>query len=348
LCDLQSFCSDHIIYVYFRGGYVNFFQQPPFSAPDQNFHFVGLTHNFAQISPSPPPPPSAQGQSSHQVPIDIDGENAVETSRTAKRRHWSHEEEVRLASAWLNNSNDPIRGNDKKGDTFWKDITSEFNKNAAAGRERDTNQLKIHWSRLKTVIADFNGCYTKVTRVNKSGASDDQLMDEALALYTERYKKPFTLFHWWRTLKNQPKWCAYVAQMEKEKNQSQIPIHVDDDLGTKRPIGRDAAKESARHNGKRKTEEIIEGFAILGGNIDKIVAVTQERKQAREKTTEAHLEISRNRLKSAQDEKEAKLLQVYDSLLQQDTSQMTEESKARRDKTLAAIEKKLFSNNDEV
>ena len=98
-------------------------------------------------------------------------------------------------SAWLNNSNDPIRGNDKKGDTFWKDITSESNKNAAAGRERDTNQLKIHWSRLKTVIADFNGCYTKVTRVNKSGASDDQLMDEALALYTEWYKKPFTLFH---------------------------------------------------------------------------------------------------------------------------------------------------------
>lgn len=184
--------------------------------------------------------------------------------------------------------------------------------------------------------------------MNKSGASDDRLMDEALALYTERYKKPFTLFHWWRTLKNQPKWCAYVAQMEKEKNQPQIPIHVDDDLGTKRPIGRDAAKESARHNGKRKTEEIIEGFAILGGNIDKIVAVTQERKQAREKTTEAHLEISRNRLKSAQDEKEAKLLQVYDSLLKQDTSQMTEESKARRDKTLAAIEKKLFSNNDEV
>ena len=30
------------------------------------------------------------------------------------------------------------------------------------------------------------------------------------------------------------------------------------------------------------------------------------------------------------------------------TSQMTEESKARRDKALAAIEKKLFSNNDEV
>lgn len=93
---------------------------------------------------------------------------------------------------------------------------------------------------------------------------------------------------------------------------------------------------------------MIEGFAILGGNIDKIVGVTQERKQEHAKTTEAHLEISRMRLKAAQEEKEAKMLQVYDSLLHQDISQMTEESKARREKTLAMIEKKIFSNNNEV
>ncbi|XP_039805270.1 glutathione S-transferase T3-like [Panicum virgatum] len=131
---------------------------------------------------------------------------SVETNRTAKRRHWSHEEEVRLASAWLNNSNDSIQGNGKKGDTFWKDITAEFNSNAPADRQRDTNQLKIHWSRLKTVINDFNGCWTQATRVNKSGASDDQLMDESLKLFEVRFKKPFTLIHWWRTLKNQPSW----------------------------------------------------------------------------------------------------------------------------------------------
>nr|XP_034591478.1 glutathione S-transferase T3-like [Setaria viridis] len=255
-----------------RAGYGNMLQQPPFAAPEQNFHFIGLTNNFVPISPLPPP--SAQEQSTPQVSIDIDGDNGVETSRTTKRRHWSHEEEVRLVSAWLNNSNDPIRTNDKKYDSFWKDIAEEFNKNATPGCERDTNQLKIHWSRLKTVIADFNGCWTKVNRVNKSGASDDHMMDEALALYTERYKKPFTLIHWWRTLKNQPKWCAHVAQLEKEKNQSQLPIDVDDDIQTERPIGRDAAKASGRRNSKCKTEEVIEGFAILGGNIDKIVAVT--------------------------------------------------------------------------
>lgn len=69
-------------------------QQPPFAAPEQNFHFVGLTNNFVPISPSPPP--TAKEQSTLHVSSDIDGDNGVETSRTAKRRHWSHEEEVRL------------------------------------------------------------------------------------------------------------------------------------------------------------------------------------------------------------------------------------------------------------
>ncbi|KAF0930428.1 hypothetical protein E2562_032769 [Oryza meyeriana var. granulata] len=36
-----------------------------------------------------------------------------------------------MTSAWLNNSNDSVKGNDKKGNTFWWDITAEFNNNTA-------------------------------------------------------------------------------------------------------------------------------------------------------------------------------------------------------------------------
>jgi len=54
------------------------------------------------------------------------------------------------------------------------------------------------------------------------------------------------------------------------------------------------------------------------------------------------------KLKTAEKEKEANMLLVYNSLLQQDISQMIEESKVRRDKNLAMMEKKLFSDNDEV
>jgi hypothetical protein len=142
-------------------------------------------------------------------------------------------------------------------------------------------------------FSEWSFVFFLATRVSKIGASDDQLMDEALKMFEAWYKKPFTLIHWWTPLKNQPKWCAYVAQLEKEKQQSQLPIPVDDDIGSKRPMGRDSAK--AQRSGKRKAEEINEGLAILGEHINKIVALTQERKQA----TGAHLEISRMKLKTA-------------------------------------------------
>ena len=83
-----NFClqseSEHIVYVHFRGGYVNLLHQPQFSALGENFHFVGHTQNFAPISPSPSP--SAQGEPSSQqgtgkASIDIDGDDdVVETS----------------------------------------------------------------------------------------------------------------------------------------------------------------------------------------------------------------------------------------------------------------------------
>jgi hypothetical protein len=48
------------------------------------------------------------------------------------------------ASAWLEASKDPIHGNDKRGDTFWKEDTDEFNRKGNGKRRRETNQLKIH------------------------------------------------------------------------------------------------------------------------------------------------------------------------------------------------------------
>jgi len=79
----------------------------------------------------------------------------------------------------LNVSKDPVRGNDKKFDTFWKEITKEFNRKGKWKRRREINQLKVHWSRLKSSITDFNDAWTKVTQMHISGYSDDMLEEEA-------------------------------------------------------------------------------------------------------------------------------------------------------------------------
>ncbi|CAN6216144.1 unnamed protein product [Urochloa humidicola] len=293
---------------------------------------------------SPPPPATTPTTRNPNASIDIDDDDSVEASKPVRRRFWSHDEEVKLASAWLNTSKDLIHGNDKKIDSFWGEITREYNRNTPPDRRRDTNQLKCHWKRLSGTINEFNGYWTSVCKLNKSGYSDDQLMDEAQQMYQKKHGKPFSLVHWWRILKSEPKWCTQVAQMEKEKNKTAYVDIADDKEG--RPMGREQAKEQRKC--KRKSEELKDGIVILGDNINKIIEVTEERKKERANVTQQQLEISRAALEVAKQQKEAKFLEAYTALLTQDITNMSEEAKTSREKTLLVMQKKLAANLGET
>uniref|UniRef100_A0A0A9FWT4 Uncharacterized protein n=1 Tax=Arundo donax TaxID=35708 RepID=A0A0A9FWT4_ARUDO len=180
--------------------------------------------------------------------------------------------------------------------------------------------------------------------------SDDQIMDEAQKTFATEKGKPFALVYWWKTLKNEPKWCAHLEQMEKEKNKEDSSSDVIDVQNTQRPIGRDAAK--AERSGKRKTQEVLDGVVLLGEKVDIVVKAHAESKQERQKAIEVQQRVSSEQLETARlkqiaarDKKQTKLLDVYNSLLSQDTSRMTEQEKANREK---AMEKflKMLGNDD--
>ncbi|KAG8087766.1 hypothetical protein GUJ93_ZPchr0010g8429 [Zizania palustris] len=163
------------------------------------------------------------------------------------------------------------------------------------------------------------------------------LEEEAQKVYEGRFGKRFQLVHWWKILKEEPKWRALFEEKEKDKNEIyDVPEEQ------QRPIGREATK--AERSGKRKKENIMEGFVILGDNIEKILKVQQDQKAECEKVTEAQIKISDTNLKAATEDKEARMFQVYNTLLNQDTSQMSEDQKANRDKALHKLEEKLFAN----
>ena len=143
--------------------------------------------------------------------------------------------------------------------------------------------------------------------------------------------------HWWKILKEEPKWCALFEEKEKDKNEI---LDVPEEQS--RPIGREAAK--AERNGKRKKDNIMDAIVILGDNIEKIIKVQQDRKVECKKVMEAQIQISNTNLKAATEEKEARMFQVYNSLLNQDTSHMSEDQKANRDKALRKLEEKLFAD----
>ncbi|CAL5080326.1 unnamed protein product [Urochloa decumbens] len=93
------------------GSYFNSLQQtvlPPMQANGENSHFVGVAKSMNTPSPT----------------------TTATTTKGVKKRFWSHDEEVRLASAWLNTSKDPIHGNDKNRESFWGQITEKFNKDS--------------------------------------------------------------------------------------------------------------------------------------------------------------------------------------------------------------------------
>jgi hypothetical protein len=92
----------------------------------------------------------------------------------------------------------------------------------------------------------------------------------------------------------------------------------------------------------------LDGIARLGDSINKIVEVQHDRKQERKKVAETQLEISRLQLKAAQEQKEVKLLEVYSSLLQQDTSQLSNQGKINREKALQKMELKLFGDSENM
>jgi hypothetical protein len=150
------------------------------------------------------------------------------------------------------------------------------------------------------------------------------LEEDSHKMYANKFEKRFSSVHWWKILKDEPKWCTHFE--ETEKNKSEI-IDVPDEQA--RPIGREAAK--AERSGKRKKENIMEGIVILGDNIEKIIKVQEDRKVERENVTDAQIQISNTNLKAAMEQKEANMFKVYNSLLNQDINQMSENQKASRD-----------------
>ena len=210
-------------------------RQPNYSPQSQgeNFHLIGQNMAFNPMSPphpastyGTPSPGSTEQAVEENTSANKSTEQAMEESTAANKtvkqrnlRYWTHDEEERLASSWLEISKDPIYGNDKHRDSFWKEITNEFNRKGNGKRTRELNQLKVHWSRLKTIIGEWNDYWTKVCQMHTSDYSDDMLEEEAQKMYANRHGKKFTLIHWWKILKDEPKWCAMFVS-EKDNNES--------------------------------------------------------------------------------------------------------------------------------
>ncbi|KAL6875690.1 hypothetical protein ACP4OV_013203 [Aristida adscensionis] len=70
--------------------------------------------------------------------------NEDEEIRTSKRLIWTKEEDLRLMSAWINNSTDPIKWTNRKNEQYWNDV-AVYNSTTPKSRWRLAKQAKDRW-----------------------------------------------------------------------------------------------------------------------------------------------------------------------------------------------------------
>lgn len=138
------------------------------------FGVGGGSGSRCEDSASPVTSPIAHAQNTSKDPNGIEEWSDVCSDEENKcvRMHWSKEDNLRLVSAWLNNSNDPINGNSKKGPHYWKQVAEEYNTYAPKGRKRTAMQCKNHWNSISTLVAKFHGCWSELSKTYQSGRSD--------------------------------------------------------------------------------------------------------------------------------------------------------------------------------
>ncbi|KAF8779899.1 hypothetical protein HU200_002168 [Digitaria exilis] len=311
-------CTDCRIYP--PRGFSNYLQSDTFAnLPDgtENSHFVGGGLSQSLFSPQylgATRTPTQAKQTDHIV-NDLNAEedetiNIDNDSRTDKRLNWTVPEDIRLASAWLHNSKDPVDGNGRKADAY--------------------------------------GCWVNASRVWQSGMSDDQMIDKALEMWSgQNNGKAFNLLHMWKVVHGEQKWSAYLARLKKgnENSAKANPAQVANlDLdGEKRPMGHKRAKKEL--NGKKKSSDALAEFSE---KFDKFIETSNKNREDREKMAEIQksladkIEAARLTHETAQEQTKCKMLETYTQLPLAPTIQLCEDALAERNLALENMRLTLF------
>ncbi|GAB2275098.1 hypothetical protein Dimus_039108 [Dionaea muscipula] len=105
------------------------------------------------------------------------------TSKKSRGGNFSVEEDNLIVSAWLNNSIDPVQGNEQKHKAFWLRVWEYFHKNKQFTSDRTQNSLMHRWSAIQLATNKFCGCFAQIESRQQSGLTENDRVLFLLKLY---------------------------------------------------------------------------------------------------------------------------------------------------------------------
>lgn len=240
----------------------------------------------------------------------------------------------------MNNSIDPIDGNNKKGEVYWKDVAADYNRNSPSDRKRGSKHCKDHWTRTNKKVVAFHGVYCRLRDAYASGQCDLQLVQKALAMYKHEHKQNFTLLYWWDKVKVHHKWSRQAEKGKGEEDGTGDQTAKED-----HPMGTKAAKakRKSKANDEYPTGTLSHDDIQLYHDTQALKASSQE------KMAEVQLRLSKEKLEIGARKERIKMSNTYKELLMADTSRMDDFQRMEHRRALKYFSDLLFgeSNNSD-
>ncbi|GMP24979.1 hypothetical protein CsSME_00047016 [Camellia sinensis var. sinensis] len=229
-----------------------------------NAYFSNLMNEFDVDHDFTTESPQQESQS-----LSFSPESITQTTKISQRKgNFTEEEDMMLISSWLNISLDPIRGNEQKSKAYWLRVWENYNKYKTFDSERTQTSLMNRWSTIQLATNKFCGCFAQVERLNRSGSTEKDKIQDAKKLYKDLYHSNFPFEHCWNELRSQPKWMEDTTTKKQKSTKNASPatstpctpdsvnLENNDNYDVvERPIGRKAAKKNkAKDLGNNVTE----------------------------------------------------------------------------------------------
>ncbi|XP_021598874.1 glutathione S-transferase T3-like [Manihot esculenta] len=127
---------------------------------------------------------------------------------TSRSAGYSTNEDVLLCGVYLDVSQDPIVGKQQSSQRFWSRVAEayELAKNEC-WESRNPRSLQCRLQVIEKAIRKLNGCYRQVENLHPSGASEQDLLNQAKTLLMQdpSYKRGFKFDHVWNMMKDAEK-----------------------------------------------------------------------------------------------------------------------------------------------
>ncbi|EFP74891.1 uncharacterized protein PGTG_01484 [Puccinia graminis f. sp. tritici CRL 75-36-700-3] len=200
-----------------------------------------------------------------------------EGKRKEKRKKgptYQDHEDAQLSSSWVEVSEDPSVGTDQAGSRFWDRISKCYH-DAIPQPPRPIGSLKGRWQLISHGVSKFAGCVKHIDQLNPSGATSEDRLTKALALFSELQGKTFGFLQCYNILTSSPKWSDYFQDMntktaegpKKKKKRARSPsseappLTSEQASDTETPSETPDRPEPERPGGKKRAKAILRDAA---------------------------------------------------------------------------------------